>query len=62
MTFLRLQKRMVGESVALQKEDFFWALNTLCDIKKISAHEVLSIVWHSAALSLQIKNVSQIIN
>ncbi len=34
MTFLRLQKRIVGESETLQKEDFFWALNTLCEIKK----------------------------
>ena len=42
MTFLRLQKRIVGESETLQKEDFFWALNTLCEIKKISAHEFLS--------------------
>jgi hypothetical protein len=43
MTFLRLQKRIVGEIEALQKEDFFWALNTLCEIKKISVHEFLSI-------------------
>jgi hypothetical protein len=43
MTFLRLQKRIVGESETLQKEDFFWALNTLCEIKKISVHEFLSV-------------------
>ncbi len=36
MTFLRLQKRMIGESETLVKEDFFWALNILCEIKKIT--------------------------
>jgi hypothetical protein len=39
MTFLRLQKRMVGESETLVKEDFFWALNILCEIKKITTQE-----------------------
>ena len=29
MAFLRLQKRLLDESKALQKDDFFWALKIL---------------------------------
>ncbi len=35
MAFLRLQKRVLGEIEALQKKDFFWAIEILCSIKKI---------------------------
>ena len=34
MAFLRLQKRLLGESETLQKNDFFWALKILCGLKK----------------------------
>jgi hypothetical protein len=35
MAFLRLQKRMLDESEALQEDDFFWVLKILCGLKKI---------------------------
>lgn len=35
MAFLRLQKRMLAQVETLQKEDFFWAIEILCSIKKI---------------------------
>ena len=38
MAFLRLQKRLLGESEMLQKNDFFWALKILCGLKKIDIH------------------------
>ena len=38
MAFLRLQKRLLGESEILQKNDFFWALKILCGLKKIDIH------------------------
>ena len=38
MAFLRLQKRLLGESETLQKNDFFWALKILCGLKKIDIH------------------------
>jgi hypothetical protein len=38
MAFLRLQKRMLDESKALQKDDFFWALKILCGLKKIDMY------------------------
>ena len=38
MAFLRLQKRLLDESKALQKDDFFWALKILCGLKKIDMY------------------------
>ena len=35
MAFLRLQKRMLDESEALQEDDFLWSLKILCGLKKI---------------------------
>jgi hypothetical protein len=35
MAFLRLQKRMLDESEALQEDDFLWSLKILCSLKKI---------------------------
>ena len=35
MAFLRLQKRMLDESEALQEDDVLWSLKILCGLKKI---------------------------
>ena len=44
MAFLRLQKRLLGESETLQKNDFFWALKILCGLKKIDIHAFPSLI------------------
>ena len=44
MAFLRLQKRLLGESETLQKNDFFWALKILCGLKK-NRHTYISFTY-----------------